>query len=256
MSSMRPVLLDVLVSLIILIAGGAIFTRLAGVEEGESAPAWVQFGPLVLAMLYLGWRTLRRNRQARDAASEVGEAPDAPFENRRELERIESTPMDEYQWRSRVESLIRNLGRGGFEQFTIVILRSIGMIDVSVVRNAFDGAVECVGVHDDEERANVYAICRRSFGALGANQIRDLRASMEGKASEGLLISNGEFSSSAIDEAESGDESIDLVDGDELLDLMHTNRLGLVFDEIGRVTAIDEEWFRDLERDQRFADGD
>ena len=37
---------------------------------------------------------------------------------------------------------------------------------------------------------------------------------------------------------------------------MHTNRLGLVFDEIGRVTAIDEEWFRDLERDQRFADGD
>ena len=60
MSQMRAVLLDVLVALIILIAGGAVFARIAGVEEGEAAPTWVSIAPLVLAMLYLGWRTLRR----------------------------------------------------------------------------------------------------------------------------------------------------------------------------------------------------
>ena len=79
---------------------------------------------------------------------------------------------------------------------------------------------------------------------------------MEGKASEGLFITNGEFSSSAVDEADEGEQPVDLVDGDDLLDLMHTNRLGLIFDEIGRVTAIDEEWFRGLERDRLIRDGD
>ena len=258
MNNLRAVLLDVLVALIILIAGGAIFARIAGVAEGEAAPGWVSIAPLVLAMIYLGWRTLRRGRQRREAEAEQAEQGEAPRERAGwgEAERVEDPPMDDYQWRSRLESSIRNLGRDAFEQFTLRVLDALGIVDVKVVRVAFDGAVECTGVHDDEERASVYAVCRRSFGSLGANQVRDLRALMDGQASEGLFITNGEFSSSAIDDADEGAEPIDLVDGDDLLDLMHTNRLGLVFDEIGRVTAIDEAWFRDLERDHRVRDGD
>lgn len=251
MNNMRAVLLDVLVALIILIAGGAIFARIAGVEEGEAAPGWVSIAPLVLAMIYLGWRTLRRGRQRREQEAGQAERGEAPRERAGwgEVERVEDPPMDDYQWRSRLESSIRNLGRDAFERFTLRILDALGIVDVKVARIAFDGAVECQGVRDDGERASVYAICRRSFGSLGANQIRDLRALMEGQAAEGLFISNGEFSSSAIDEADGGEQPIELVDGEDLLDLMHTNRLGLLFDEIGRVTAIDEAWFRDLERD-------
>ena len=253
MNQMRGVLLDVLVALIILMAGGAIFARLAGVEEGESAPAWVQFAPLVLAMLFLGWRTVRRNRLRREAEAQAAEDP---LTDRRELERVEDLPMDDYQWRSRLESSIRNLGRDAFEQFTRRMLHAMEIVDLEVVRVAFDGAIECVGVQDDEERASVYVICRRSFGSLGANQVREMKTLMDGKATEGLFITNGEFSSSAIDEADEGDEPIELVDGDDLLDLMHTHRLGLIFDELGRVTAIDDEWFQDLERNHRFADGE
>ncbi len=64
---MRGVLLDVLVALIILIIGSAIFAWIAGVEEGETAPAWVQFAPLLLALAYLGWRTLSRSKQRQEA---------------------------------------------------------------------------------------------------------------------------------------------------------------------------------------------
>lgn len=258
MNNLRAVLLDVLVALIILIAGGAIFARIAGVEEGEAAPGWVSIAPLVLAMLYLGWRTLRRGRQRREAEAQLSEEGEEPRERPGwgEVERVEDPPMDDYQWRSRLESSIRNLGRDAFEHFTLRILDALGIVDVKVARVAFDGAVECTGVRDDEERATIYSVCRRSFGSLGANQVRDLRALMEGKASEGLFITNGEFSSSAVDEADEGEQPIDLVDGDDLLDLMHTNRLGLIFDEIGRVTAIDEEWFRGLERDRLIRDGD
>lgn len=258
MNNLRAVLLDVLVALIILIAGGAILARIAGVEEGEPAPGWVSIAPLVLAMLYLGWRTLRRGRQRREQEAEQAEQGEEPRERAGwgEVDGVEDPPMDDYQWRSRLESSIRNLGRDAFEQFTLRILGALGVVDVKVVRIAFDGAVECTGVRDDEERATIYAVCRRSFGSLGANQVRDLRALMEGQASEGLFITNGEFSSSAIDDADEGAEPMDLVDGDDLLDLMHTNRLGLVFDEIGRVTAIDEAWFRGLERDRLIRDGD
>ena len=251
MSNLRPVLFDVLIALIILIGGGAIFARIAGVAEGEAAPGWVSIAPLVLAMLFLGWRTMRRGKQRREQEAEQAERGEEPRERAGwgEVDRVEDPPMDDYQWRSRLESSIRNLGRDAFEQFTMRILEALAIADAKVVRIAFDGAVECTGVRDDAERASVYAICRRSFGSLGANQVRDLRALMEGQADEGLFISNGEFSSSAIDEADGGDQPIELVDGEDLLDLMHTNRLGLVFDEIGRVTAIDEAWFRSLERD-------
>ena len=254
MSQMRAVLLDVLVALIILIAGGAVFARIAGVEEGEAAPTWVSIAPLVLAMLYLGWRTLRRGRQRRQAEAEMGDLAqerdrDRDHDRWGDADRLEDLPMDDYQWRSRLESSIRNLGRDAFEQFTLRILEASAIVDAKVARIAFDGAVECTGVRDDADRASVYAICRRSFGSLGANQVRDLRALMEGQADEGLFISNGEFSSSAIDEADGGDQPIELVDGEDLLDLMHTNRIGLLFDEIGRVTAIDDAWFRSLERD-------
>ncbi len=261
MNNVRAVLLDVLVALIILIAGGAIFSRIAGVQEGEAAPGWVSIAPLVLAMIYLGWRTLRRGRQRREQEAQQAEQGEEPRERAGwgEVDGVEDPPMDDYQWRSRLESSIRNLGRDAFEQFTLRILSALGVVDVKVVRIAFDGAVECTGVRDDEERATVYAVCRRSFGSLGANQVRDLRALMareEHQASEGLFITNGEFSSSAIDDADEGAELMDLVDGDDLLDLMHTNRLGLIFDEIGRVTAVDEAWFRGLERDRLIRDGD
>jgi len=255
MRNMRSVLLDVLVAMIILYGSGAILARIAGLEEGESGPAWVSIGPFVLAMIYLGWRTLRRGRQRRAEEAERADSPANDGPQDREPALVEPPPMDDYQWRSRLESAIRNLGRDGFEQFTIRILEALAIVDVRVVRVAFDGAVECIGVHDDEERASVYAICRRSFGSLGANQVRDLRALMDGQTTEGLFITNGEFSSLAVDEADQGDEPIDLVDGDELLELMYTHRLGLSFDEIGRVTDIDDQWFRDLERGERMVDG-
>ena len=212
-------------------------------------------------MVYLGWRTLRRGRERREQEAQRAEQSEELREREPwgELDSLDAPPMDDYQWRSRLESSIRNLSGDAFEQFTRRILDALGIVDVHVVRITFDGAVECTGVHDDEERASVYAVCRRSFGALGANQVRDLRALMsreEHPASEGLLISNGEFSSSAVDEADEGGTPVDLVDGDELLDLMHTNRLGLLFDELGRVIAIDEAWFRGLERDRLVRDGD
>ncbi len=231
--------------------GGAIFARIAGVEEGETAPAWVQFAPLVLAMLYLGWRTMRRGRQRREAEQRAAE-DEHLVEGRVEIEADPSDAplMSEFEWRSRVDSAIRNLGADAFQRFTLEFLSAMGLSDVQVQRTSFDGAVECVATsHDSEgpDGVGVYVIFRRSFGSLGANQIRDLHERMDEEDYEGLYVTNGDFSASARNEAESSEGGARLIDGDELIDLMQRQGLGLILDELGRVAAVDEAWFRSLE---------
>ncbi|MXX79926.1 MAG: restriction endonuclease [Chloroflexi bacterium] len=245
---MRSVLVDVLVALLILMIGGAILSRLAGVEEGETAPAWVQFGPLVLAMLFLGWRTMRRGRQRREAEQRAAEEEEA-MGGRVEFEgEVTDAPlMSEFEWRSRVDSMIRNLGTDAFQRFTLEFLTAIGLSDIEVRRTAFDGAVECVATSSDSGDVGVYVIFRRSYGSLGANQIGDLHERMDEEDYEGLYITNGDFSASARTEAESSEDGMRLIDGDELIDLMQRQGLGLILDELGRVTAVDEAWFRALE---------
>lgn len=245
---MRSVLVDVVVALLILMVGGAIFARIAGVEEGESGPAWVQFAPLVLAMIYLGWRTMRRGRQRREAeqrAAEDAEAMDGRVEI--EAESVEVQPMSEFEWRSRVDSMIRNLGSDAFQRFTLEFLTAIGLSEIEVKRTAFDGAVECVATSGDADGVGVYVIFRRSFGSLGANQIRDLHERMDENDYEGLYITNGDYSASARTEAEASEGATRLIDGDEVIDLMQRHGLGLILDELGRVSAVDEAWFRALE---------
>ena len=65
MRNMGGILVDVVVALLILMISGAIFNQIAGVEEGETAPAWVGILPLVLAMIWLLWRTSQRRRARR-----------------------------------------------------------------------------------------------------------------------------------------------------------------------------------------------
>lgn len=270
---MRNVLVDIAVALLILIAGGSILNAIVGVDEGETAPGWVGILPLALAMIWLFWRTSRRRRQAQERtetreaedAVAVESIPDDGYRDDVDDERrfnlsidvgdpddsvgdVEpsSGALDDSVWRGRLESAVRNLGRDAFEQFTLRMVEALELTDVSVERIAFDGAVECLGREVDGD-ASVYVICRRSFGSLGANQVRDLRQLMEGKADEGLFISNADFSSAAVREAESGDAPIELVDGSELLDLMLEQRIGLTFDASGSVTGVDHDWFRGLD---------
>lgn len=244
MRGTRSVLVDVLVALLILMIGGAIFARIAGVEEGEAAPAWVQFAPLALAMVYLGWRTLRRSRQRQE---EERRAADQAPEMQIEPEHADLQPMSDFEWRSRIDSAVRNLGSDAFQRFVLEFLSAIGLSDIQVERTSFDGAVECVATSDDAGGVGVYVIFRRSFGTLGANQIRELRERMDEEEYEGLYVTNGDFNASARDEATRSEDTTRLIDGDELIDLMRTHGLGVELDYMDRVIAVDEAWFRGLE---------
>ena len=70
--------------------------------------------------------------------------------------------------------------------------------------------------------------CKRYQGSVSANQVRDFRGAMVGRADKGLLVTTGNFTKDAMREAirDGAPPAIDLVDGDQLIDKL--KELGLV----------------------------
>jgi restriction system protein len=84
--------------------------------------------------------------------------------------------------------------------------------------------------------------CKRYSGSVPSKSIRDFRGAMSGRSEKGLFITTGRFTSDAIAEAQrEGAIPIDLIDGQQLTDLMHSLRIGVTTKE-----AADEEWFNNF----------
>ena len=90
-------------------------------------------------------------------------------------------------------------------------------------------------------RFNVAFQCKRYVGSVGAPIVRDFRGSLSKSTEKAVLITTGTFTKAAREEAcDPGKEQIDLIDGEELIDLIVANKIG-VSEEIAY--KIDEEFF-------------
>ncbi len=141
---------------------------------------------------------------------------------------------------------MRSLSTDAFRRFALELLSAIGLIDARVERTAFDGTVECLAA-SEESGTEVYVIFRRSYGSLGASQIRELQERMREHDCDGLYVTNGDFTASAQDEVNNADGALRLIGGDELIDLMRRHGVGVTLDPEGRVIAVEDAWFRSLE---------
>ena len=79
--------------------------------------------------------------------------------------------------------------------------------------------------------------CKRWKGSVGASVIRDFRGAMQGRADKGIIITTGQFTAQANDEAtRDGATALDLIDGDRLCDLLKENGLGVSTEMVERVS--------------------
>lgn len=70
--------------------------------------------------------------------------------------------------------------------------------------------------------------CKRYAGAVGSGQVRDFRGAMMGRADKGIILTTGTFTTDAKREAiRDGVPPIELVDGEELVDMCEKPELGL-----------------------------
>ena len=79
---------------------------------------------------------------------------------------------------------------------------------------------------------------------MGAPEVRDFRGSLTKATEKAVLITTGTFTKAAREEAANqGKEQIDLIDGEELIDLIVENKIG-VSEEI--VYKVDEKFFSNI----------
>jgi len=155
------------------------------------------------------------------------------------------TTISSPSWETEVLDELLNLSPSGFEKFSQFLLRESGFIEVNVTGKTGDGGIDGNGIIRFAGLVSFPVVfqCKRYSGSVSAEQIRNFRGAMQGRAEKGLVITTGTFTPQAYKEAtRDGAPVIDLVDGALLVKKIKELRLGLCVEMVEKVT-VNHEWF-------------
>jgi len=178
--------------------------------EGEVEPRWKSY----LAQL------AEERKKKKKAAQDAGADPDLAAEDASE---------ETDDWREELLQVLLNMDPGDFEHLAKRLLRAAGFINATVMGGAGDGGIDGMGVYRlSLVSFPVYFQCKRYKGSVGPEKVRDFRGAMQGRGDKGLLITTGNFTAEAKNEAtRDGAPPIDLIDGEQLCELLKDHRLGV-----------------------------
>jgi restriction system protein len=142
----------------------------------------------------------------------------------------ESTYPDSY--REHVLRCLRGLSPRGFESFCQGLLRESGFEEVTVTGRSGDGGIDGHGMLKVNPLVTFRVLfqCKRyaETGSVGSGQVRDFRGAMLGRAEKGIILTTSTFTKEAEKEAKrDGVPAIELVDGDQLIEMMRELEFGL-----------------------------
>ena len=149
-------------------------------------------------------------------------------------------------YREHLLKVIKSLSPSGFEQLCQRLLREAGFKQVTVTGRAGDGGIDGVGVLQINPFVSFQVLfqCKRYERSVSPSQVRDFRGAMEGRADKGIIITTGTFTADARKEAfRDGAKPIELVDGQKLIEMFESLRLGL---KPIQTFEVDEEFFNDF----------
>ncbi len=162
----------------------------------------------------------------------------------------EEEPNKDVEWQEELLGVIHSMSAAGFERLVQRLLRESGFIHVEVTGRSGDGGIDGQGILrlGGLISFNVIFQCKKWKNAVGANQIRDFRGAMVGRADKGLFITMGTFTKEAIKEAtRDGAPAIDLVDGDQLVEKLKQLSLGVITKKVEiEQISIDHEWYANI----------
>jgi len=163
---------------------------------------------------------------------------------------IEDTYEDEKElnWKQKLKEILIGMNPYGFERLTQIILRECGFMEVEVTRKSGDGGLDGKGILRLNNLVSIPVIfeCKRYKDPVGSKKIRNFRGAMQGRANKGLFITTSNFTRGAKEEVtREGTDLIDLLDGEQVIDLLKKLELGVSVKMIEKV-EIDQEWFENL----------
>jgi restriction system protein len=165
-----------------------------------------------------------------------------------EQEILEQINEQEFDWKERILTLlVEKVSPDAFERLCQRILRESGFVKVEVTGKSGDGGIDGIGLL----RMNLVSFtvlfqCKKYKDSVGSVAVRNFRGAMQGRCDKGLIITTGTFTSEAKKEAvRDGADTIDLIDGDSLCDLLKNLRLGVDVQMVENIT-INNSWFEAL----------
>lgn len=157
-------------------------------------------------------------------------------------------PKEDDKWREDFLDLLLNLSPDTFERLCQRLLRESGFIEVEVTGRSGDGGIDGHGIIRLVGLVSFPVLfqCKRYKGTVKPTQVRDFRGAMTGRADKGLIITTGGFTREARREAtREGAPPIDLIDGDQLIDILVKLELGVSVRNV-EVVEINNEWFESI----------
>jgi restriction system protein len=151
------------------------------------------------------------------------------------------------QWQERLLQILKTMPPTNFERLCQRVLRELGFVDVKVKGKSGDGGIDGQGIFKFGRVLSfrVGFQCKRYSGSVSSPVVRDFRGSIEGRADKGLLITTGNFTRDAKEEARrDGATYIDLVDGFQFVEILKDLRLGVgvAFSQIEEV-EVNKKWY-------------
>lgn len=137
--------------------------------------------------------------------------------------------VTEHGWKEQLLEAILALPPDHFERLARRLLREAGFINATVTGKSGDGGIDGIGVYRlSLVSFPVFFQCKRYRGSVRAGAVRDFRGAMSGRGDKGLLITTGNFTAAAKQEAtRDGAPPVDLIDGERLCDLLKEYELGV-----------------------------
>jgi restriction system protein len=148
--------------------------------------------------------------------------------------------------RSNVLEILLGLHPSGFENLCQRILREAGFEKVVVTGKTGDGGIDGQGILRINHFVSFQVCfqCKRYSGSVGSGTVRDFRGSIMGRADKGVIMTTGTFTNTARQEAiRDGATPIELVDGEQLIDMLEELKLGLHEKRTITIYEIDEDFF-------------
>ncbi|MEO6232980.1 MAG: Mrr restriction system protein [Ferruginibacter sp.] len=165
-----------------------------------------------------------------------------------DLETEEKLEMEE-NWKLKLlRIIIEKVTPEAFERLIQRFLREKGFSHVEVTGRTGDGGIDGKGIAKINGILSFHVVfqCKKYQGSVSASQIRDFRGAMSGRTDKGLFITTGYFTRDALKEASrEGAPTIDLIDGEKLVEKLKELNLGVSIELIEKVN-IDEKWFEGL----------
>lgn len=164
-------------------------------------------------------------------------------------QKVENDEMD-ITWQEELLQTLLDMKPDAFERLIQRLLRESGFLQVEVTGKSGDGGIDGKGIMRLGGLLSFHVIfqCKRYQGSVGSGQVRDFRGAMVGRADKALLITTGNFTKSAVQEAtRDGAPAIDLIDGELLVEKLKELSLGVTTNLIKvEQVEVDADWFKSL----------